>query len=658
MKPFRLLLSTSVLIPASFVLIGGMRQAPKQVPLGHRSAPIITQDGLEFKDLNRNGRLDIYEDWRQTPADRAQDLLKQMTLEEKAGVVMHGTAPVPRSPIGVGASYDAAAAEVAMRDNKVNTFITRLAGDPSLLAHENNALQELAEKQRLGIPVTISTDPRNHFHFTQGAAIAAGAFSQWPETLGLAATRDPAIVKEFGDVAHQEYLAVGIQEALSPQADIATEPRWSRISGTFGDDPELAREMVGAYVEGFQNGSDGIHPGSVVTVVKHWVGYGAQKNGLDSHNYYGRFALFTGDHLPLHIIPFLGAFAAHVGGVMPTYSILENAKLDGVPLEQVGAGYNKQLLGILRTKYGFDGVVLSDWAITKDCDDTCKNGFPVGEKAAPTHIGMSWGVENLSLPDRYAKAMAAGIDQFGGTDESQGIVEAVKAGKISETRLNESVLRILTQKFQQGLFDNPYVDEHKARSIVGSAKFRTQALDAQRRSVVLLQNKSAILPYTPQSKRVFLHNIDPAIAAQFGFAVVDAPEKADVAIMRIDAPFQTLHPQYFFGSRFHEGSLDFAEDNSDLTLIRQTAAKVPTIATIYLDRPAILTRVQEKTSAILGNFGITDEALLDVITGKAKPEGKLPFELPSSMAEVEAQAGDLPHDTKHPLYSFGFGMSY
>ena len=211
----------------------------------------------------------------------------------------------------------------------MNTFITRLSGNANDLAAENNKLQEIAEGGRLGIPVTISTDPRNQFHFTAGASVAAGDFSQWPGPLGLAAIHDPLLTRKFADIARQEYMAVGIREALSPQADLATEPRWSRIDGTFGEDAELAKQMVAAYVEGFQYGKTGLNRHSVLTVVKHWVGYGAQKNGLDSHNAYGRFALFTRGSLDYHILPFTGAFAARVAAVMPTYSILENAQVDG-----------------------------------------------------------------------------------------------------------------------------------------------------------------------------------------------------------------------------------------------------------------------------------------------------------------------------------------
>src|SRR5262245_26928685 len=336
--------------------------AARQPRLGGRDVPTIERDGLRFKDLNRNGTLDPYEDWRLTPEERTRDLVGRMTLEEKAGTMMHGTArgAGPMAMAGVGASYDATANRALIDSAKVTSMITRLRGDPAALATQNNALQEIAERTRLGVPITISTDPRHHFQYVLGASESEGGFSQWPETLGLAALGDTALVRRFGDIARQEDRAVGIHMALSPQADLATEPRWSRINGTFGEDADLAGRMVRAYVEGFQHGTRGADTGGVQTVVKHWVGYGAAKEGLDSHNYYGRFASFPGRNFEYHVRPFLPAFAANVAGVMPTYSILEGATWDGKPIEPVGAGFNRQLLtDMLRRRYGFRGIVLT-----------------------------------------------------------------------------------------------------------------------------------------------------------------------------------------------------------------------------------------------------------------------------------------------------------
>jgi len=638
---------------------GNTSKAQRRAVVAH-SAPIIERQGLRFKDLNRNGVLDPYEDWRLSASARAKDLVGRMTLEEKAGMMMHGTARSsgPMGVAGIGAAYDTAAVGKLIRDVGVNSFITRLSGDPRVLAAQHNTLQEVAERTRLGIPLTISTDPRNHFQYTVGASVQAGGFSKWPETLGFAATRDAALVRRFADIARREYRAVGIQETLSPQADLATEPRWSRVSGTFGEDADLTRDLVKAYVEGFQHGASGVDSAGVLAVVKHWVGYGAQKNGLDSHSAYGKYASIAGS-LDMHIEPFLGAFAAHVAGVMPTYSILEGATVNGQPLEQVGAGYNRQLLtDLLRKRYGFQGIILTDWLITNDCPELCRNGVPAGQRPSFAEVAMPWGVEDLSKVDRFAKAVNAGVDQFGGTEEAQFIVQAVRAGKIQESRVDESAYRIGVQKFGQGLFENPYVDTAEAGRVVGNPQFQGEATAAQRRALVLLENKKGILPIVARGKRVFLHGVDSATASRYGFTVVPDLSQAEIGIVRTSAPFQTLHPNYMFGSMMHEGDLGFRNGDKEFDEIKRITAAVPTIVTVYLDRPAILTELKDRASALIANFGVSDAALLDVLTGVARPEGRLPFELPSSMLEVEAQRSDLPHDTAHPLYTIGYGLRY
>lgn len=623
-------------------------------------APVLQQDGQRYRDLNKNGVLDPYEDSRRTPEQRARDLVARMTLEEKAGVMMHGTARTggPTGRVGFGGDYDTVANRALIDSNKVNSMITRLQADPATLAAQNNALQRVAENTRLGIPLTISTDPRHHFQFVVGATTQSNGFSQWPEALGFAAIGDTALMRQFGDMARQEYRAVGIHMALSPQADLATEPRWGRISGTFGEDAALAERMVRAYVTGFQHGTAGLDTGSVVTVVKHWVGYGAAKNGFDSHSYYGRVAVFPGKNLDYHIRPFLGAFAAQSAGVMPTYSILEDAKWNGKPVEPVGAGYNKQLLtDMLRVRYGFRGIVVTDWAITWDCNEKCRNGAPAGERPSFADLGMPWGVESLSMRARFVKAVQAGVDQFGGTERADMLVDAVRAGELTEAQLDTSVVRVLTQKFQLGLFDNPYVDLAAATRVVGNGAFRAAALAAQRRALVLLENKERVLPLRG-AKRVYLQGISADAAAKAGLRVVTDPAQADVAIVRLSAPFERLHPQYVFGQFLHEGSLAFQDGDADYEAFKRVSAAVPTIVTVYLDRPAILTPLKERARAVIANFGVSDAALLDVVTGLASPEGRLPFELPSSMEAVAAQKPDVPHDSKAPLYKFGFGLRY
>ncbi len=653
-----LLCSLSLALPLGSQGPATRQTARPQPKLGHRSVALLTVDGLQFKDLNRNGKLDRYEDWRLSPAERAQDLVGQMSVEDLAGVMVHATLPAvggAEASIGRGSGYDMDKSKALIDGKRINSFITRLGGDPTLIAESDNKLQEVAEATRFGIPLTISTDPRNNFLYVSGASVEAGSFSKWPETTGMAAINDPALTRRFADTVRREYMAVGIREALSPQADLATEPRWARLNGTFGEDAGVAKQQVEAYVEGMQNGKAGLNSGSVVTVVKHWVGYGAQRGGFDSHNFYGRYSDLTNAQLAYHIEPFLGAFDAHVAAVMPTYSILEKVTIDGKPLEPVGAGLNKQLLtGLLRGKYGFKGVVLSDWGITSDCVDLCQGGMPAGQKMGPQYIGMPWGAIDLSKTDRFAKAINAGVDQVGGTDDVASLLDAAKTGNLSEARMREAAERVLEQKFAIGIFEDPYVDAAAAKQVVGNPASLKAGEDAQERAMVPLENKHGAVPVRSGAK-VWLFHVDAAAARVHGLIVVDDPAKADVAILRAETPSDDLHPGYFFGGRQHEGRLNFKPgDPAYDALLR--CGKTPAVMTVYMDRPAILTEVKDKAAALYADFGVSDNALLDVLTGRAKAQGHLPFELPSSMAAVEAQKSDVPHDSARPLYAYGYAL--
>jgi beta-glucosidase len=260
------------------------------------------------------------------------------------------------------------------------------------------------------------------------------------------------------------------------------------------------------------------------------------------------------------------------------------------------------------------------------------------------------------------KAVQAGVDQFGGTERADLLALAVRAGELTEARLDSSVVRILTQKFALGLFEDPYVDALAAPARVGTEAFRVAGLDAQRRALVLLENKGGLLPLRSSGRatplRVYLHGIAPQAVAHEGWLVVDDPRQAEVAIVRLNSPFEMLHPGYVFGARQHEGSLAFRDGDPDYEAFKQASAVVPTIVTVYLDRPAILTPVRDHARAVIANFGVSDAALFDVLTGRARPEGKLPFELPTSMEAVAAQRSDVPHDSRRPLYPFGFGRRY
>jgi beta-glucosidase len=642
----------AILAFAGVVLAGGCTSDLAQPELGMRSKTAIEVEGYRFRDLDGDGKLTPYEDWRLEAEQRARDLASRMTLAEKVGMLMHSTLPGEGGLLGRADGYDLEALGPLLREKHVTSYITRLVLPPADLARQNNAVQHMAESTRLGIPVTISSDPRNHFQYVLGAGESANGVTQWPELLGFAALRDPALVRTFGNIARKEYRAVGIHMALSPQLDLLTEPRWPRGAGTFGSDPVLASELGKAYVIGLQGRETGLARDGVMTVVKHWVGYGAQPNGFDAHNYYGRFA-DVGNHLELHAQAFRGAFEARAAGVMPAYPILRGSDPDGGPLEQVAPGFSKQVLqNLLREREAFEGIILSDWAITRDCPAGCRNPTATAPQQ-PQDIATSWGVEHLSVDQRYVRGLEAGLDQFGGTDEVQPLIEAVERGEVEETRLDESVRRILLGKFQLGLFENPYVDPEQAESVVGTPADVALAQKTQRVAQVLLQNRASLLPVAPTMRKVWLFGMAPEAARQAGLTVVDDPADADFAIVRTEAPSEMLHPNHFFGSRQKEGRLDFREGDPAFDALERASASVPTTLAIFLDRPAILTNVQNKASAILANYGASDAAVLDVILGTETAKGRLPAELPRSMDAVEAQDPALPDDSGDPLYPRG-----
>jgi beta-glucosidase len=577
-----------------------------------------------------------------------------MSLERKCATMMHGTLTAGGNPMGLGAQYDFAANEAKIHSG-ITSFITRVSAPPRSMAQQSNTLQAIAERADLAIPLTISSDPRNQIGSRIGMSSDGAGFSTWPDPLGFAAIGDDALMRQFGQLAAAEYRAVGIQMALSPQANLATEPRWSRIDGTFGEDPALVSRMVAAYVEGFQGSRTGLTPTGVATVVKHWVGYGASKDGWDGHNYYGRYADFSGGAFEDHLVPFRAAFASGAAAVMPTYDILQGVEVQGKPLEPVGAGFNRQLLTqLLREQELFKGLVVSDWGITNDCPAACKGGWQPG---TPPVVGMPWGVESLTREDRFAKAINAGVDQLGGTEEFAQLVSAVRAHKVPMRRIDEAVRRILTLKFQLGLFENPYVDEDAAGRIVGNPATQAKADAAQRAALVVLENRQAILPLK-QGTKVALIGFAEGAGRDSGLTVVSRMDEADVVVIRADAPRHLEHPGYFFGAMQAEGPLDYRADDPVLLTILDAAKKRPTVLVVHLDRPAVLSQVKDAVGGLIGEFGIRDWLLLQAIADARGPVGRLPFEFPTSMEAVLAQKSSVSRDTAHQLYTFGHKMPW
>ncbi len=604
-------------------------------------AQVLTENGYTFRDLNKNGRLDPYEDARRPIEERVAALLSQMSLEEKAGMMFH--AMIGMNPDGTlvekmsQESGPTRTSEV-IAVKLLNHFNLLFGHTPRAIAKWHNRLQKMAERTRLGIPVTISSDPRHAFSNNLGANLPAGHFSQWPEPTGLAATRDEKLVQEFGDIARQEYVAAGIRVALHPMADLATEPRWCRINGTFGEDAALVSQMVRAYIRGFQGEAVGCE--SVACMTKHFPGGGPQLKGEDAHFSYGKEQVYPGNNFDYHLKPFEAAFETGTSQIMPYYGMPV-----GTEFEEKGFGFNKAVItGLLREKYGFDGIVCTDWLLL--------NGFSMFGKVLIEP--KAWGVEDLTPIERARVALEAGVDQFGGETCPELIVELVKSGKISEERINQSVRRLLREKFRLGLFDNPYLDIDVAEKTIGKMEFKAKGELAQRKSLVLLKNgmEKSILPLAGKPK-IYIENMNPEIASQYGEVVTDLAA-ADFAILRLSAPFENR--KGMLESMFHAGDLDFKSPEKERILA--ILDKVPTIVDFYFERPAVIPEINEKCVALLGNFGANDAAVLDVIFGRFTPNGKLPFEIPSSMDAVRRQKEDLPYDSENPLYPFGYGLTF
>ena len=611
---------------ASTVLLSACKQSPKIV----------------YRDLNKNGKMDIYEDRHQPVEARVTDLLSQMTVEEKAGMMFIAGTRVNDD----GSLDDTPGQGMFARMPQANKLITEknisfmniwVAPSTKPLATWYNNVQKVAEASRLGIPVTIASDPRNYFS-NNIFAMAAQEFSQWPEQLGFAAIDDEYLTRQFGDIARQEYTAVGLRLALHPMADLATEPRWPRANGTFGEDAKLSARMVKAYILGFQG--DELDSTSVACMTKHFSGGGPQKEGLDSHFEFHKGQVYPGNNFNYHLIPFEAAFEAHTAAIMPYY---------GIPTDQtsenVGFGFNKDIVTrLLREKYKYDGIVCTDWGLITDVN--------MGVAVWPAR---AWGVEKLSEVDRVLKVIEAGCDQFGGESRTDLVLQLVKAGKVSEQRLDESVRRLLRLKFTLGQFDNPYVNVERALATVGKPEWKALGEATQRRAYTLLKNDKNILPLEAGKLKIYIRNINPELAAKYG-TVVDKPEQADFALIRLQTPWVPVETNNPLARGFHHGDLDFKGSRKDSII--QLLKTVPTIVDLYIDRPAVIPEISRYATGLLVNFGASDAALLDVVFGKARPEGKLPFELPSSMEAVRNQKEDMPYDSKNPLYPFGFGLRY
>ncbi len=688
--------------------------------LGVTSAPILQDRGYAFKDLNRNGVLDVYEDWRRPARERASDLAAQLSIEEIAGLMLYsGHQAVPGPDI-------TERQKKFLEEDNLRAVLVTTVGSPEIAARWNNNVQAFVEALGHGIPANNSSDPRNETsataEYNEGSG---GQISQWPTPLGLAATFDPALVKHFGQVASAEYRALGIATALSPQIDLATEPRWNRFTGTFGEDPELDIAMARAYVDGFQTteGADGgWGKESVNAMVKHWPSGGPEEGGRDAHFNYGKYAVYPGGNFATHMRPFTeGAFRLEDGtesatAVMPYYTISYGVDPSG---KNAGNSYNKYIISdLLRGKNGFDGVVCTDWGIT-------------GNNAAiESFDGKCWGMEELTVARRHYEVIKAGADQFGGNNDKGPVLEAYSmwveefGEESARARFEQSAVRLLMNSFRTGLFENPYTDPAFATAVVGNPAFMQAGAEAQLRSVVMLKNhgnaiqglgKKVYVPrrFHPQSFGMFGlapgpaahwdYPIDRELVERRGLQWVDDPAEADFALVMIQEPsggsgydvndrkkggngYVPISLQYRpykadyaravslaggdpkepFTNRSYKGKRVTTANEADLDLVIDTKKKMgnkPVVVCVAATRP-LVPEFEPWADVILLSFGVQNTALLSLVSGQTEPSALLPMQLPADMRTVEEQAEDVPRDMRPYVdadgnaYDFAFGLNW
>lgn len=709
--------------------------------IGTVSAPVLQVDGLYFKDLAGKGELLPYEDWRLDVDTRARDLASRLDIEEIAGLMMYSPHQmVPALPGGpFSATYDGKTfpesgkekwdltdqQKVFLEEDHVRHVLAMKLENAEVAAKWNNQMQEKVESLPWGIPVNFSSDPR-HGASSAGAEFksSAGDVSKWPEGMGIAATFSPEICREFGKVIAKEYRALGITTALSPQVDLATEPRWMRFEDTFGTNPEQVTELGRIYCDSLQTteGSpDGWGRDSVCAMAKHWPGGGPCEGGRDAHYAFGKYAVYPGGHFEDHLKPFTeGVFkldgpTGSASAVMPYYTVSWNRDIKNG--KNVGNSYSTYLIqGLLRKTYQYDGIVCTDWGITGD-------PAPVVDSFG----SRCYGVEDLTEAERHLLAIENGVDQFGGNCDMKPILEAYQLGcekygeKAMRARMEESAVRLLKNIFRCGLFENPYLDPEESKRIVGCEEFARAGYEAQLKSVVMVKNQN-VLPiqgrkkvYIPirtiKARKNFFRGMDPERTVdpvstelvERYFDRTDSPEEADFALVFIESPlsdgyspedaeqggngYVPVSLQYrpyvaeharkesIAGGDFREtspnrsyqGKTGTAANEADLDLVlnaRKAMKDKPVIVCLRMHNPTVLTELEPSTDAILIDFGVQAQAILDLVSGKAEPSALLPIEFPASMETVEKHCEDVPFDMEVYVdqeghrYGYKYGMNW
>lgn len=672
--------------------------------IGVTTCGVIVKDGLFFKDMDNDGVLSPYEDWRLDNETRAKDMVAHLPLKQQAGLVLNTLWNTPLSmtregakdengnivpskifkrydpsepiPKGILPGLDNRVDDGQVLEQKLTAGVYRgeMRAEAGVAALYHNLGTQYVEYEAcqggVAIPYSLHTNPIN---------------IGYPDFLGMGAAclgdGNFDMVYDMAETDRKMMSACGLNIMYGPQVDVSTDPRWPRNSGTYGERPDITAGITRELVRGYQNGEDGLKKGSIVLTVKHFPGDGPAENGFEPHLPIGQWRLYPteGSMEKYHLPPFQAAFDMKASAIMPDYS---RVGTDGrskpqyyrgklTSTEQVGSTYSKELItDLARDTMGFTGYVNSDSGITT------------------TQI---YGVEHLSVPERYAKAISAGTDVIGGNYDAENIVKAVEDGFLPKADLDRANYRRLLAMFYQGRVDNPYLDPDeadrvRAENFEGAKK---AAYKACQKEVVLAKNHGGVLPMV-KGKKVYIavfsgEDAGAALAQMMGagvageddneklraqlaellkakgYEIVGTPEECDYAYLHVwpkqnnivfvqrAMPVLELVDNVLYEEREVNKSQKKTGKMIPISTLRGVG-QIPTIAekvhahggkviaTCVVCNPWILDKLEPYCDGLTFQYTVSPVAMgnalgaqMDVLSGEFNPTGKMSLTMVSSL---------------------------
>ncbi len=664
-----------------------MKPNKKQVELSARNKNIIKVDGLEYRDLNNNGKLDNYENWNLSPEQRAEDLVSQMNTEEKAGMMLiHSQLSATKQQNKELTSRNGLLNEQESTDNEkiylnytgntttikdlnIRHIILREYINPEQIVIWENAMNELAESSRLGIPIVFTSNPRNNAEM-----VATNAndiqYTQYPTPTGIAAAAmgeekkkgQSDIIQNFAEIVRKEWVATGIRKGYMYSADLMTDARWARNSDTFGENVDFVSKTMESLVKTIQGG-DRLSETGVALTMKHFPGSGARVNGMDAHLPNGRYSPYNTENslANYHLPPFQSAINANVSSILPYYSQPDpnSAKqiYKGKEIHMGGSSYayNEEFLkNLLRENMNFKGYINTDSGVVDF---------------------IAWGEEDKTNVEKVAKAINSGVDLISDTYHAEWILQALEEGLITEERMDESVKRVLEEMFSLGIFENPYVEEKETNEKIATEQSLEEAYSVHQKSVVLLKNKEQTLPIKAQEKedkiKVYIKEFGTT-----GRIIMDAlnmGEYNSIEVVKEESQADYLIT-YIAGKITNQTTYELDLKNSVIgeeyeewvrigNTIKENGGKRITI--INFKTGYIVDGIEQNTDCLIGGFNTYTSAIMEAIVGKTEITGVLPFTLPANGEVVAidesgncASPNDVPGYDKNKYMKNGLRYEY